>query len=206
MNWQNLLSITLTKEGITVNVGILLSLALLVPVAIYIWNLIFGKLTSWNSDVELNITLAGIGNVKIKPNNEVIQIAHKAWTEIITRKAGLKFDQEDDVLVEVYDSWHDLFSELRTLIKEIPASQLRNENTKRLVDTLVKSLNLGLRPHLTKYQARFRKWYEIELSKNTKLSPQEIQQKYPKYKELVADLLSINGELVEYASQLKKLI
>ena len=168
---------------------------------------IINKSLSWTTDIELNIPLAGIGSVKITPNREVVQIAHKAWTEIITRKVGLKFDKNDDVLVEVYDSWHEIFSELRSLIRDIPASQLKNENTKKLVDTLIKVLNLGLRPHLTKYQAKFRRWYEKQIiNKKITLSPQEIQKKYPGYDDLVDDLLKINEQLVAYAVELKKLV
>tara|TARA_Y100000310_G_C20684535_1_gene818117 strand:- start:3003 stop:3389 length:387 start_codon:yes stop_codon:yes gene_type:complete len=110
-------------------------------------------------ETELNITLGGIGSVKIKPSHEVAQIAHKAWSELITRKAGLQFEPENDVVVEVYNSWYQLFSEMRSLIKEIPASHLKRSETKKLVNLLVDSLNKGMRPHLTKWQAKFRRWY-----------------------------------------------
>jgi hypothetical protein len=58
--------------------------------------------------VEAEISLGNIGKIKIRPNHEVIQIAHKAWTELVTRKAALPFDQEHDLIIEVYNSWYTL--------------------------------------------------------------------------------------------------
>lgn len=157
-------------------------------------------------DVELNVSLGGMGGMKIKPNHMVEQIAHKAWTELITRKAGLLFDVENDTIVEIYDSWYVLFGEMRSLIKEIPANQIKDENTQRLVNLLVVSLNRGLRPHLTKWQAKFRRWYKNESKKNKDKTPQEIQKEYHQYDDLVQDLTMINQQLVSYANELKKLI
>lgn len=160
----------------------------------------------YSQDIELNISLGGIGEIKIKPNYEVLQVAHKAWAELITRKAGLPIDIENDVIVEIYQSWYVLFDEIRQLIKQIPASQLKNQDTKKLSDLLVNSLNQGLRPHLTKWNARFRRWYNNEIEKNKDKTPQEIQKKYPSYNELIADLMIINQQLVSYTNELKKLV
>ncbi|MDR0369527.1 MAG: hypothetical protein LBH96_03255 [Candidatus Peribacteria bacterium] len=124
-----------------------------------------------------------------------------------TRKAGLLFE-DDDVIVEVYDSRYQLFTEFRELIKQIPSRELKDPNTKKLIDILINSLNKGLRPHLTKWQSKFRKRFEKELKKdeNEEKSCQEIQKTFPEYKEVVTDLQKINGELVEYTKELKKLI
>ena len=42
--------------------------------------------------------------VKLKANIEDKKIAHKIWTELITRKAALPFERDKDVITEVYDS------------------------------------------------------------------------------------------------------
>ncbi len=38
------------------------------------------------------------------------------------------------------------------------------------------------------------------------MSPQELQRKYPEYDELMEDMKRVNIELIEYASQLKKIV
>ncbi len=153
--------------------------------------------------VEVKVPFGGI-DVKIVPNYEVLKIAHQAWTELITRKAGLKFDENDDVIVEVYDSWYKLFGEIRTMIRTIPAHKLReSEDAQKLVEILLASLNEGLRPHLTRWQARFRRWYTAALAQHSDLSPQEVQRLYPQYQALVDDLKKVNDEMVKFAEQLQ---
>jgi len=156
---------------------------------------------------ELNISLGAIGNITIKCNYEVRQIAHHAWTELVSRKAGLPIDPDHDVILEIYDSWYSLFAEIRRLIKSIPAAEIEEENTQKLIEMLVNSLNNGLRPHLTKWQAKFRRWYTAELTKEVDASipPQVIQKRFPQYQELMNDLIRINDQLVEYKNQLAKI-
>lgn len=161
-----------------------------------------------HNEVEMDITLGGFGNVKIKPNYQLVQIAHQAWTELTTRKAGLPIDIDHDVIVEVYDSWHQLFLHIRELIMQIPAQQLKDPETQKLVKILIDSLNKGLRPHLTHWQAKFRRWYDKNADKpeNFDRTPQEIQRMYPEFGQLTADLLRINTQIVDYANELKKLL
>lgn len=208
-DWKSILNINITDTyGLQVNVGIILGIAL---VASLIVIFILRKFTLggnfFDTDVELNVNLGGIGSVKIKSNNEVAQIAHSAWTEFITRKAGLPFDQDHDVIVEVYNSWKELFERIRSLIKDIPANRIKHQNTQKLINLLVDTLNKGLRPHLTKWQARYRSWYECEIKKpeNAGKSPQEIQMMYPEYRELTTDLTIINQQIISYTTELKKL-
>lgn len=158
--------------------------------------------------VEGEIPIAGLGKVKIKPNNETIHIAYQAWTELITREVALPFEEDHDVIVEVYNSWYAVFGILRELAKSIPAHKLRyDENTKKLVNAMITVLNEGLRPHLTRWQARFRRWYEQEkeLDENKKLAPQDIQKKYPEYQTLIKDLKIVNSDMIKYADWLKKI-
>ncbi len=160
------------------------------------------------SDIELQIKLGGIGTVKIKPNYEVKQIAHKAWVELKTRKAGLPIDKDNDVVADIYKSWYMLFGEIRELAREVPASKLKDEDTSKLVQLLIDSLNEGLRPHLTRWQAKYSRWYSkaVERDDHEELTPQEIQSKYPEYKKLVEDMLKINKQLVQYTDEIKKLV
>lgn len=156
---------------------------------------------------KLDISLGGIGKVEITPNTEDLKIAHQIWTELVTRKAAIDIDPEHDVIHEVYDSWYHLFGRVRLLIADVPATQIHdNKSTKLLVDIAVKTLNEGLRPHLTKWQARYRHWYASAREKDSFLSPQELQQTYPNYDELITDMKRVNKQLKEYAEELKKLL
>lgn len=209
MNWKELLHISVDNNfSLNIEIGAS-SLVLLTVTGIIIvilkWVLDKDGLPIF--ETELNIPLGGIGSIKIKSNQEVKQIAHKAWAELATRKVGITFDPENDVIAEVYSSWYQLFQEIRNLIKEIPSNHLQNKSTGKLVDILVKTLNEGLRPHLTKWQARFKKWYEIEAQKpsNKDKCPQAIQKKFSQYGELTTELLTINKELTVYIDELKKL-
>ena len=157
--------------------------------------------------VNLNIDIGNIGNITIELNKEVSKIAHKTWVEIMTRKVGLTFEEDKDVIVEVYNSWYKLFEIVRGLLKEIEPNK-KDENVKKLEDILIKTLNDGLRPHLTQWQAKFRRWYDIEIQKeeNKDKTPQKIQSKYDEYESLVQDLKETNEKMVQFAHELEKLI
>ena len=64
-----------------------------------------------------------------------------------------------------------------------------------------------MRPHLTSWQARFRRWYENEIAdeENIKITPQEIQRNYPNYNELSEDLLEVNRKIIKYRQAMYKL-
>lgn len=207
MSWDLLLTVEISKKGIlSVRVGpVLLILFIVFLVGIAIYGLWRRKSSSAWAPVEANISLGQLGNVRIAPSYGDIQIAHKAWVELASRKAGIPFDEQNDVIVEVYDSWYALFAEMRNLAKLIPADKVRkNESTKELVHLLIDALNQGLRPHLTCWQAKFRRWYESEIAKHPEKTPQEIQKLHPQYQELVEDLRNVNRELIQYTSFIKE--
>jgi len=152
----------------------------------------------------------GLGNQKItlRPNTTDLQIAYKIWVELSTRKIGLPIDLDHDVISEIYDSWYGFFSVTRDHIKEVPATRFRRKDTERIIRLSIEVLNSGVRPHLTKWQARFRRWYEQALAKedNLIIDPQDIQKKFPKYEELVGDLRVVNKRLIQYRQKLYELL
>jgi len=162
------------------------------------------KLVDW----ELDGAEMGLGDHKLsfKPNNTDRQIAYSIWVELSTRKIGLPIDAEDDVISEVYDSWYAFFSVTREMIKDIPVSKVRGKSTSQIIDLSVEVLNEGLRPHLTKWQARFRHWYERQMDNKSDASPQEVQKDFPAYDELVADLLEVNKRLMIYRLKMNELV
>ena len=146
---------------------------------------------------------------KIRRNYENLEIAHRIFIELITRKAAIPIDEINDVIKEVYDSWYSLFQITRNEIKTFTGESLQNDNqAQQLIKMATDVLNKGLRPHLTQYQAEFRKWFEEELSKpeNIGKSPQEIQTNFHKYAELIESIKQVNMLLMEYAEQLRKFI
>lgn len=146
--------------------------------------------------------------VEICPDHEIRRVAYQAWVEIQTRKAGLLFDDEHDVIAEIYDSWYQLFGVLRALSKTIPAEcYASDDDACKLVNVLLESLNDGLRPHLTRWQARFRRWYAAAIAKDEAAArpPQEVQREFPQYSDLVADLKAVNKRFVDFAGALHRL-
>jgi len=210
MNWQELIHLGVSDDGVLMlELGpvslILLGLGLLLVLYRLVWSS-NGLLRHWEA-IEANVRLGGIGSVKLKPNGDDVQIAHRAWVELATRKAGLPFDRENDVIAEVYNSWYELFREMRDLAKQFPAQKLRaSRDSPTIVDLLVEALNRGLRPHLTRWQARFRRWYENALEEHRDKSPQEVQRLFPDYQALVTDLERVNGDLIQYMNVLKRVV
>ena len=164
----------------------------------------------WGQHFEIDNTEVGIGSGKIsfKPNFKDQQIGYSIWVELSTRKIGLPIDLSHDVISEIYDSWHDFFSVTRELIKDIPVNKVRASSTQKIIRLSIDVLNEGLRPHLTKWQSRFRYWYKKELDKNgiNDPDPQAIQARYPQFQELTKDLLIVNQKLVKYREKMQELV
>jgi hypothetical protein len=195
--------------AVTFSMSPAFSLVLLaLGVAFLIWNLVGHRLGIWRR-LEIDGAVFGLGDQKIslRPNITDMQVAYRIWVELSTRKIGLPILLEDDVLVEVYDSWYSFFAVTRELIKEVPVSRFRRADTEKIIRLSIDVLNLGIRPHLTKWQARFRHWYERELERSSEgADPQEIQKRFPQYDELVRDLEVVNQRLIKYREQMYTLI
>ncbi|KFC64430.1 hypothetical protein FF80_03052 [Devosia sp. LC5] len=166
-----------------------------------------------NELMEIDQTEIGIGESKIvfRPNNTDRQVAYAIWVELSTRKIGLPIDLDDDVIIEIYDSWYNYFSVTRDMIKTIAVSKVRGASTRAIVNLSIDVLNEGLRPHLTKWQARFRHWHEKELEKKDKsgvevVDPQLMQKKFPQYEELKKELLEINKKLIFYRGKMQAIV
>ncbi len=190
--------------SININLIILLLIFLLVIIFIFLYRKI-PKIVRYDL-VKLNISLGNIGQVEFCPSIQDIQIAHQIWTELVTRKAAIPIDPENDVITEIYDSWYELFKKIRSLICDLPGNLVRKKDTQKLVRIATETLNKGLRPHLTKWHARFRTWFEQNSYRLKDLSPQELQREYPEYDQLITDLKKVNQELIQYSDELQKII
>ena len=209
---SNLLKIAFdyTKPSMTIETDWLLVIVAFVVILLVI--ILSRKgLFSWFNRYDMEVEISGAPKVKVKVerNNENLFIANRIYIELTTRKAAIPFDEENDVIDEVYDSWYKLFGIIRDEIKNVPGRYLKDHDpTSALIGLTTKILNDGLRPHLTFYQARFRKWYEEERARpeNNQLSPQEIQRNYADYNNLVNSIKLVNKTLIEFAAELNKLI
>lgn len=203
-DWTRILQVSIANgPGILLEIGPLLLVALGLALGIRLFK---GARFQRYEVVEADISLGGMGRLTLRPSNLETQIAHKAWVELATRKVAVPFDEQNDLIVEIYDSWYELFREMRSLTKEIPAHRVRtNENTSKLVSLLVDSLNKGLRPHLTQWQGRFRRWYSHAVKVDPSRPPQEIQRQYPEYNKLASDLKRVNNELREYTEFIRRI-
>lgn len=161
--------------------------------------------------IEMEVEISGSPKVKFKAQRDdsSIYIANRIYIELITRKAAIPLEDNKDVIIEMYDSWYKLFEILRDEIKSVPGHYLKSHDpTTALIGLTTKILNDGLRPHLTEYQAKFRKWYDKEIQETSSkdLTPQELQRRYPEYNLLIADIKRVNTILIDYSNELNKLI
>lgn len=211
-----LFSFTLEKDKPAITIESNWYVIGLLTLCIVVW-LMFGKRLKQRlggkffvSKVKIKVK---VGNVEfeeeISRSFQNIRVANRIYIELVTRKAAIPFDEDNDVVKEVYESWYTLFGIIRNEIKDVPGEFLINhEGTDKLIELTTDILNKGLRPHLTKYQARFSKWYQEQLmdQANQGKNPQDIQKMYPDFQHLIEDLKDINQILVTYSGELKKLV
>lgn len=180
---------------------------------------LIGVVWRWSSGLafrsfEIDQAEIGVGNSKFrfKPNATDRQVAYAIWVELSTRKIGLPIDLDHDVIDEIYDSWYNFFSVTRDLLKSVPVSRVKRDSTQAIIKLSVEVLNTGLRPHLTQWQARFRRWYQRELKRYEEatdakvLDPQQVQAMFPQFEELKADLLRVNQALIRYRGKMHELV
>lgn len=171
---------------------------------------LFGLPRRFWKTFEINEAEFGLGDQKIKlsPNVTDQQIAYKIWVELSTRKIGIPIDTANDVIAEIYDSWFNFFSVTRELIKDVPVQKFRRKDTEQIVRLSIEVLNHGIRPHLTRWQARFRRWYENQLRQeaNADIHPQDIQKRFPEFLDLEQDLLAVNQRLINYRQKMYEII
>lgn len=160
------------------------------------------------SDFEIDAAEFGFSDQKIslKPKTMDRQIAYSIWVELSTRKVGLPIDPDHDVIEEVYNSWYTFFGVTREMIKDIPVSKVRSSSTSQIINLSIEVLNEGLRPHLTKWQARYRHWYEQKMEQKTDAEPQQVQKEFPAYDDLINDMLVVNQKLMKYREKMNELV
>lgn len=206
-----ILSVTIDglKTALNVNLPVSLGVILVMLAIFFLIKLAWGGLKGFHAEeITIKDPLTGM-EVKIKASYEDKKVAHKIWTELVTRKAALPFQRDKDLIIEVYDSWYALFQCVREQIAAIPIEKLQGRektDIEKLVDISTRVLNEGLRPHLTEWQAKFRAWYDIARENEKCRSPQDIQREFPQYDQLVSSIEEVNKNLNAFACELKKIV
>ncbi|MCL2290813.1 MAG: hypothetical protein FWC34_08975 [Bacteroidetes bacterium] len=216
MNEINIIDFKMNLEqgtfSLILNFYLLISVTLIIFIIYYLIKIINKRKLKYTKIELVKLKLSFNGQeaeYKVKKDLEKIEIAHRIYVELITRKAALRLDEANDIIVEVYNSWYSLFQITREELKNISGEYLsENDDAEDFVKLLTDVLNKGLRPHLTEYQAKFRKWYgEVLLVKeNRNLTPQQIQSKYEKYTELIESMRAVNQLLIDYSDSLKQIV
>lgn len=207
LSWDSATSAIILSVSVWLILGLVLLLA-----GVLVWRLTIGGFSLRSFEIDQAEIGVGKTKVRFKPNSTDRQVAYAIWVELSTRKIGLPIDFNNDVIIEIYDSWYNFFSVTRELVKSVPAAQVRRGSTQAIIKLSIEVLNEGLRPHLTKWQARFRHWYERELKKYDEasgeevLDPQQLQSKFPQYDELKADMESVNRALERYRHKMRELV
>jgi len=146
---------------------------------------------------------------KKKNAEELKKFAKRIYIELSTRKAGIHIDEEKDVIEDIYNSWYKLFCIIRDELKTLPIDCLKyQEKPDSVVFISFKILDEILRPHLTEYQAKYRSWLENAKKdlKNKKITPQELQKKYPDYDILIKSIKQVNEMLIDSAEKFYELL
>lgn len=154
-------------------------------------------------ETENNIIESKVSELKIDP--EIKILAHRIYIELITRKAAIAIDTENDVIEEIYNSWYKLFCIIRDEMKTLPIRYFNDKESQPVIILSMKILNEALRPHLTEHQAKYRAW--LEKAKNNlkykNLIPQELQKNYPDYNNLVQSMKTTNLILMDCSKSLQ---
>ncbi|MEK9136173.1 MAG: hypothetical protein AAB393_03545, partial [Bacteroidota bacterium] len=101
-NWTDLSLLNWQEWGVETRIGLLWIIILVV----FVFFLQFGwplvRRRWWRGFRTKSVKISFKGpEVEICPDHETRRIAYQAWVEIQTRKVGLPFEEEHDVIVEV---------------------------------------------------------------------------------------------------------
>ena len=129
--------------------NLVVSINWIAAIALLILIFLASKFISWIykktifKTIQIDEAVIGIGNssVTIKYDGCIKEIAYKIWVELTTRKIGLEFEEDYDVISEVYASWYNAFQIIRSLLGEVPADRI--SSAKGLVEVTTKVLNNG---------------------------------------------------------------
>lgn len=139
---------------------------------------------------------------------EAFRVAYQLWVEMGTRKLGEPIDPATDLIHEIYDSWYAFLKTARELAKAIPFHKdPADPALRRLVQLSQAVLNHGLRPHLQRWQGKFRRWQNTgDRALSPGLTPQQAQALFPEWAALRDDLAATSQRLMTYRAALAQMV
>ena len=104
-DWSQLVDVRIADGQVVASVGPVEWILVLAALATWLiwhrpWQFLYRR---WRV-FEIRPTFFGAA-WRIERDRETARLAHEAYVELITRKAALEFEEGNDVLTDVYDSW-----------------------------------------------------------------------------------------------------
>ena len=199
-------TLNVNEKGLTITLGWIWLILLAGLVAgLLVFHFVFKRRRA-TPNLKLKSVTAnlGFGDATFEVDHALRQTAYSIYVELTTRKIALPFDEEKDFIIEVYDSWYEAFGIIRNYLRDIAVESV----DELFVAEIKKILNDGLRPHLTTWQAKFRKWYKNAETNagNNGNAPQQLQKEYGDYPVLLDDLIRTNKLLIQFANGLRDIV
>jgi len=134
------------------------------------------------------------------------QLAYTFYMDMTNRKVALPIDWDNDTLSDIYASWKTFFDNSVALLKHFPVKQA--VEARSVIQLLQEVLHQVLRPHLTRWQAAYRRWHDTHNPRKEfrKLRPQDVQRHYPQFTALRSDFEATQTKVTDYARKLESLI
>ena len=158
-----------------------------------------------SSSLDVSVERRRTANPQLLPE-PARQLAYTFFMDMTNRKVALPIDWKDDTLSDVYASWKRFFDNSVSLLKNFPVEQATE--SRPIIHLLQEILHQVLRPHLTRWQAAYRRWYETNHTRKElrNLRPQEVQRHFPDFAALRNDFEATQGKVRNYAQRLEGLI
>lgn len=154
---------------------------------------------------DLSVSTPGGLQIGLVVSRNDREVAWKIYTQIATRIAVVDFNEDYDSFFLVNESLHALFLLIRDQLGEIPVERLRRDRKDELVTFYTSILNEGIRPYLSKWHMPISKWIETEKKRHPDATYYELEQTFPKRKEILADIRAMNARMKKIDAELLRI-
>jgi predicted PilT family ATPase len=156
-------------------------------------------------NVEVNLTLPGIGGVKGKwaPNDSERLAAWELYVELVTRISVVELKDKEGILREALNSLYSVFQITREILRkygpEVAIPLKKDEFSFGKLAIMI--LNYQLRPFLTKWHPLLQ---EYESKRKPEISIKEHEDRWERNEEMRKELEKVRKTLIEYSILLAK--
>lgn len=146
----------------------------------------------------ISVTSVSIGAFGIQIKNPDKLVKNNIRNYLNTKRSLFEIDLDNDNLVEVLDSYHEIYKWLRGQF------ELYDSDTKSEVYKDLNAMLALLNCFLTRYQSNYRLWYEHILDEEyADKDIAELQKDYRHYEEMSVDIKKLNEAMLKYAKEYK---